>query len=89
MRNKKLAGLLSIIWPGLGHLYMGRYIDGIWFMAGAGVLGGVMLIKLSYLWEMGAWGMILGAGLAGVYIYALVDVLRVGIGMTRAGKRVE
>ena len=76
MKNKKLAGLLSIIWPGLGHLYMGRYIDGIWFMAGAGVLGAVMLIKSSYLWEMGVRGMIFWGGLAGVYIYALVDVLK-------------
>lgn len=76
MKNKKLAGLLSVIWPGLGHLYMRRYTDGIVFMAGVGGLWVVMLIKASYLWEMGVRGMIFLGGFIVVYIYALIDVLR-------------
>lgn len=77
MKSKKLAGLLSVIWPGLGHLYLRRYTDGIVFLAGAGVLWAIILIKSSYLWEMGEikelifWG-----GFAAVYIYALIDVLK-------------
>ncbi len=76
MKSKKLAGLLSVIWPGLGHLYLRRYTDGVVFMAGAGVLWAVILIKSSYLWEMGVQGMIFLGGFAAVYIYALIDVLR-------------
>jgi len=45
MKNKTLAGLLSVIFPGLGHLYVGRYTDGIglWnriFVGSRGVVGG-------------------------------------------------
>ena len=29
MKNKVLAGLLSVIFPGLGHVYAGRYTDGM------------------------------------------------------------
>lgn len=77
MKNKKLAGLLSVIWPGLGHLYMGRYTDGIVFMAGALVLWGVILIKSSYLWEMGDLRtLIFWGGFIAVYLYALVDVVK-------------
>ncbi len=76
MKNKKLAGFLSVIWPGLGHVYMGRYADGIVFMAGSGVLWAILLIKASYLLEMDVQGMILGTGFGMVYVYALVDVLR-------------
>jgi TM2 domain-containing membrane protein YozV len=76
MKNKKLAGLLSVIWPGLGHLYMGRYTDGIVFMAGTGVLWAIILIKASYLWEMGVREMIFWTGFGVVYVYALVDVLK-------------
>ena len=77
MKNKTLAGLLSVIFPGLGHLYVGRYTDGIVFMAGAGVLWAVIAIKSSYLLEMGGlrtvifWG-----GFMVVYLYALVDSVR-------------
>lgn len=77
MKSKKLAGLLSVIWPGLGHLYLRRYTDGIVFLAGAGVLWAVILIKSSYLWEMGGIkGLIFWGGFIVVYIYALIDVLR-------------
>lgn len=76
MKNKKLAGLLSVIWPGLGHVYMGRYTDGIVFMAGAGVLWVIILIKASYLLEMGVRGMVFWTGFGVVYVYALVDILR-------------
>lgn len=77
MKNKKLAGLLSVIWPGLGHLYLRRYTDGIVFMAGAGVLWVAIVLKGSYLFEMGGLRtLIFLGGFAVVYVYALIDVLR-------------
>lgn len=77
MKNKALAGLLSLIFPGLGHMYAGRYTDGIVFLLGAGVLWAVIAIKSSYLFEMGSlqtfifWG-----GFIVVYLYALIDIIR-------------
>lgn len=37
MKNKKIALLLSVLWPGLGHIYLGKYLSGIpislvWFL---------------------------------------------------------
>ncbi len=77
MKNKKLAGLLSVIWPGLGHLYMGRYTDGIVFLLGAGVLWGAIVLKGSYLFEMGGLrALIFWGGFIAVYFYALVDIVK-------------
>ncbi len=77
MKNKKLAGLLSVIWPGLGHLYMGRYTDGIVFMLGAGALWAVIAIKSSYLFEMGGLRtLIFWGGFIAVYSYALLDIIK-------------
>lgn len=77
MKNKKLAGLLSLIFPGLGHLYAGKYTDGIGFLLGAGALWAALLLKGSYLFEMGGLrSLIFWGGFIGVYFYALVDVVR-------------
>ncbi|MEK7155131.1 MAG: hypothetical protein AAB697_03315 [Patescibacteria group bacterium] len=77
MKNKKLAGLLSLMFPGLGHLYIGRYADGIGFLLGGGVLWGAIVLKGSYLFEMGGLRtLIFWGGLIAVYLYALVDIVR-------------
>lgn len=81
MKNKKLAGLLSVIFPGLGHLYVGRYVDGAGFLLGAATLWGVLAFKGAYLWEVGGWRtVIFGGGFVTLYVYGLVDVLRKGWG---------
>lgn len=38
MKSKALAGLLSLVFPGLGHWYIGRYGDGIVFVRGGGCI---------------------------------------------------
>ena len=76
-RNKRMAGLLSLIFPGLGHLYAGRYTDGVGFLLGAGVLWGAIVLKGSYLFEMGGLrALIFWGGFIAVYLYALVDIVR-------------
>lgn len=77
MKNKALAGLLSLLFPGLGHLYAGRYADGVGFLLGAGVLWAVVMLKGSYLFEMeGLRALIFWGGFIAVYLYALVDIVR-------------
>lgn len=77
MKNKALAGFLSLIFPGLGHLYAGRYTDGTVFLLGAGVLWGAIVLKGSYLFEMeGLRVLIFWGGFIAVYLYALVDIVK-------------
>ena len=77
MKNKALAGLLSLIFPGLGHVYAGRYTDGIGFLLGAGALWATIFLKGSYLFEMGELRrLIFWGGFIAVYSYALIDVVR-------------
>lgn len=77
MKNRMLAGLLSLIFPGLGHLYVGRYADGLGFLFGAGVLWAALLLKGSYLLEMGGLrALIFWGGFITVYLSALVDIVR-------------
>ncbi len=77
MKNKVLAGLLSLIFPGLGHVYVGRYTDGIGFLLGAGTLWTVIFLKGSYLFEIGSLRLLIfWGGFITVYILALIDVVR-------------
>lgn len=77
MKNKTLAGFLSLVFPGLGHVYVGRYADGIGFLLGAGVLWAAFVLKGSYLFEMGGLrALIFWGGFITVYLYALVDIVR-------------
>lgn len=77
MKNKTLAGLLSLVFPGLGHMYARRYTDGIVFMLGAGAVWGAIVLKGSYLFEMGGLrALVFWGGLVAVYLYALVDSVK-------------
>lgn len=77
MKSKALAGVLSLVFPGLGHLYIGRYIDGAVYLLGTGVLWFVIILKGSYLFEMGGLRtLVLLGGAITLYLYALVDVIR-------------
>lgn len=45
MKEKKVSALLSLLFPGLGHLYIGSVIDAAVFIVGAGVLWYAFYIK--------------------------------------------
>lgn len=77
MKDKKVSILLSLLFPGFGHLYIGSYIDAVVFIAGTGVLWYAFFVKgfsiasgsnpKSYL--------VLGA-LIFVYLLSIFDALR-------------
>ncbi len=77
MKNKALAGLLSLVFPGLGHVYIGRYADGVVYLLGTGVLWAAVVLKGSYLFEMGGLRtLIFWGAFVVLYLSALVDVVR-------------
>lgn len=45
MKNKNISALLSLLFPGLGHLYIGKYVDAVVFVIGAGVLWYAFFVK--------------------------------------------
>lgn len=77
MKDKKVAILLSLLLPGLGHLYVGKYVDAVVFIAGAGVLWYALFLR-GYFLMMSAnprYFLVLGA-LIFVYLFSILDVYR-------------
>ena len=74
MKNKKISALLSFLFPGLGHLYIGKYVDAVVFIFGAGFLWFAIFYHSSYLATFNnprsflVWG-----ALTFVYFYAIID----------------
>ena len=77
MKNKKIAALLSLLFPGLGHFYIGAYADGAVFFAGAGVLWyaiwyrSTLLIHFDNPRSILVWG-----ALVGIYLFSIADSFR-------------
>lgn len=77
MKDKKVAALLSLLFPGFGHLYIGKYVDAVVFIIGAGVLWYAFYIRGYYYMTIAnprAY-LILGA-LIFVYLYSIFDAYR-------------
>lgn len=77
MKNKKVAALLSLLFPGLGHLYIGKYLDAVVFITGAGVLWYALFLR-GYFLMMSAnprYYLVLVA-LIFIYLFSIFDVLR-------------
>ena len=73
MKNKKVAALLSLLFPGLGHLYIGEYIDGIIFLVAGLVLWFVTYLKSGLIFQFNNWAVIVLVALIGFYLYAIFD----------------
>lgn len=77
MKNKKVAALLSLLFPGLGQFYIGKYVDGVVFSAGAGVLWyaiwyrSTQLINFNNPRSFLVWG-----ALVFVYLFSSLDAYR-------------
>lgn len=77
MKSKNLAALLSLLFPGLGHLYVGKYLDAIVFLIGAGVVWAVLFFKGYYLYlHLPPRFYLVVSGLSLIYLYSLVDAYR-------------
>lgn len=77
MKDKKVTALLSLLFPGLGHLYVGKYVDAVVFIAGAGFLWYAFFLKGSYLLSTRnpSYYLVLGA-LIIVYLFSIFDSYR-------------
>ncbi|MBU1130859.1 hypothetical protein KJ840_01885 [Patescibacteria group bacterium] len=75
MKNKKLALLLTIFYPGLGHLYIGSYSNAAVFIITISFLWFVVFYKSStfLVFNNPRSYLVLGA-LVFIYLYALADV---------------
>lgn len=77
MKNKKISALLSLLFPGLGHLYIGKYADAVVFIAGAGVLWYAFFLRGYYLMTTAnpRYYLVLGA-LIFIYLFSIFDAYR-------------
>lgn len=77
MKNKNISALLSLLFPGLGHLYIGKYIDGMFFVAATAGLVAILSYRSSYLMTSDnprsflVWG-----ALVLMYLYSIIDSYR-------------
>lgn len=77
MKNRKVAALLSLLFPGLGHLYIGKYVDAAVFIVGAGVLWYAFYIKgYFYLTIANPRAYLILAALIFVYLFSIFDAYR-------------
>lgn len=83
MKNRKVAAFLSLLFPGLGHLYLGHYVDGVIFVIATAFLyyiafflkksGSVNPQALNF---SSPRSYIFWAGVIFIYLYAIIDSYR-------------
>lgn len=76
MKNKKVAALLSLLFPGLGHLYIGKYIDGAVFLIAALFLWFIAFLRSELILQFNNQTVIVLLALIGIYLYAIFDSYR-------------
>lgn len=78
MKNKKYTCLLlSLLFPGLGHLYLGKYVDGVVFMLGIGFLWYALFAQNSQALNLSSpRSYIFWVGFTVIYIFAFIDCYR-------------
>lgn len=77
MKNKKVAAFLSLLFPGLGQLYIGNYVDAVVFIAGGGVLWYAFYRKGYYYMTIGnPRAYLILAALIFVYLYSIFDAYK-------------
>lgn len=77
MKSKPLVVFLSLLFPGLGQLYLGKYVDAVVFIAGTSVLWYALIIKGRYLLDILTprfWLVI--SALVIIYLFSLLNALR-------------
>ena len=76
-RRPWIAGLLSLISPGVGHIYCGRFGKGlVLFFVDAVALPGMLGVLPMALGYRIGWGASLLAG-AGIWVYSILDARRI------------
>lgn len=77
MTRRFVALLLSLLFPGFGHLYLGKYTDALVFIAGAAALWYTIFIKGRYLFDiLQPRFLLVAAALAFIYLYSALHAYR-------------
>lgn len=76
MKDKKIAALLSLLFPGLGHLYIGKYIDGAVFLIIALFLWFITFLRSELIFQFSNQTVIVLLALIGIYLYSIFDSYR-------------
>lgn len=77
MKNKNIAALLSLLFPGLGQLYIGKWVDGIVFLVAAAFIWIVILTVRPHLQAFdNPRALIIWLGLISIYLYSIIDAYR-------------
>src|SRR3989338_6510464 len=89
MKNQKISALLSLLFAGLGHLYIKKYTDGLVFIIATAFLWYVMLLppNSQALNFSASRAYIFWLGFAVVYCYAIVDSYRKAGGENDVSKK--
>src|SRR3989338_10503542 len=89
MKNKKISALLSLLFPGLGHLYIKKHVDGTVFIVATAFLWYVMLFppNSQALNFSSPRSYIFWLGFVVVYCFAIADSYRKAGGEADASKR--
>ena len=89
MKNKQISAILSLLFPGLGHVYIGKYVDGAVFIIATAFLWYVMLVPQNSqaLNFSSPRSYIFWLGFAIVYCYAIADSYRKAWGEADASKK--
>ena len=76
LKNKKVAALLSLLLPGVGHLYLGKYTDGVIFLVGSLFLWVITVLKSEFIFQFNNQAVIVLIALIGLYLYTIFDSYR-------------
>lgn len=76
MKNKKVVALLSLLFPDLGHLYIGKYIDGVVFLIAALFLWFITFLRSELIFQFSNQTVIVLLALTGIYLYSIFDSYR-------------
>ena len=76
-KNPKIALILSILFPGLGHLYLGQYLDSVVLICSTGFLWYAMLAKTSMALKFDSpRAYIFWLGFVAVYLIAAISAYK-------------
>lgn len=76
MKNKNIAILFSLILPGLGHLYLKKYFDGL-VLAGTTILVWIVVYFISTSMSVfSGRAAVVTLALIFLYAYSIFDVVR-------------
>jgi len=75
-KDHKVAVLLSLLFPGLGHFFLGKYFDGSGYVVAAGILWTAVFFRSSRLMVINPVSLLFWFAMAAVYFYAAADCYR-------------